>query len=94
MHINNAIEEEEAELSTVTKFATTASDGNKRIAATIFLYFLNKNGLLFKDGLKQIDDNTLYVFYIPKLIIFYLTEIHLFAVATFFKPFSARILLS
>ena len=35
------------------------SDGNKRIAATMFLYFLNKNGLLFKDGLKQIDDNTL-----------------------------------
>ena len=27
------------------------SDGNKRIAATMFLYFLNKNGLLFKDGL-------------------------------------------
>ena len=35
------------------------SDGNKRIAATMFLYFLNKNCLLFKDGLKQIDDNTL-----------------------------------
>ena len=35
------------------------SDGNKRIAATMFLYFLNKNGLLFRDGLKQIDDNTL-----------------------------------
>ena len=35
------------------------SDGNKRIAATMFLYFLNKNGLLFKNGLKQIDDNTL-----------------------------------
>ena len=35
------------------------SDGNKRIAATMFLYFLNKNGLLFKDGIKQIEDNTL-----------------------------------
>ena len=35
------------------------SDGNKRIAATMFLYFLNKNGLLFKNGLKQIEDNTL-----------------------------------
>ncbi|MBO4319228.1 MAG: virulence RhuM family protein [Treponema sp.] len=35
------------------------SDGNKRIAATMFLYFLNKNGLLFKNGIKQIEDNTL-----------------------------------
>ena len=35
------------------------SDGNKRIAATMFLYFLNKNGILFKDGRKQIEDNTL-----------------------------------
>ena len=35
------------------------SDGNKRIAATMFLYFLEKNGLLFKDGCKQIEDNTL-----------------------------------
>ena len=35
------------------------SDGNKRIAATMFLYFLDKNGLLFKDGCKQIEDNTL-----------------------------------
>lgn len=35
------------------------SDGNKRIAAVMFLYFLNKNGLLFKNGLKQIEDNTL-----------------------------------
>lgn len=35
------------------------SDGNKRIAAAMFLYFLNKNGLLFKNGLKQIEDNTL-----------------------------------
>ena len=35
------------------------SDGNKRIAATMFLYFLNKNEMLFKDGVKQIEDNTL-----------------------------------
>ena len=35
------------------------SDGNKRIAATMFLYFLNKNGILFKDGHKQIENNTL-----------------------------------
>lgn len=35
------------------------SDGNKRIAATIFLYFLNKNGVLFRNGGKLIDDHTL-----------------------------------
>lgn len=35
------------------------SDGNKRIAATIFLYFLDKNNLLFKNNTKQIEDNTL-----------------------------------
>lgn len=35
------------------------SDGNKRIAATMFLYFLDKNGVLFKDGEKLIDDHTL-----------------------------------
>lgn len=35
------------------------SDGNKRIAATMFLYFLDKNNVLFKDGEKLIDDHTL-----------------------------------
>lgn len=35
------------------------SDGNKRIAATMFLYFLDKNGILFMDGEKLIDDYTL-----------------------------------
>lgn len=35
------------------------SDGNKRIAATMFLYFLNKNEALFRDGEKTIDDHTL-----------------------------------
>lgn len=34
-------------------------DGNKRIAATMFLYFLDKNGVLFMDGEKLIDDHTL-----------------------------------
>jgi prophage maintenance system killer protein/predicted nucleic acid-binding protein len=34
-------------------------DGNKRIAATIFLYFLDKNGVLFINGEKLIDDHTL-----------------------------------
>lgn len=35
------------------------SDGNKRIAAAIFLYFLDKNGVLFIDGVKLIEDHTL-----------------------------------
>ena len=35
------------------------SDGNKRIAATMFLYFLEKNNALTKNGQKVIDDDTL-----------------------------------
>lgn len=34
-------------------------DGCKRIAASIFLYFLNKNNLLFKNKEKIISDSTL-----------------------------------
>ena len=34
-------------------------DGNKRIAATMFLYFLDKNGVLFAEGRKLIEDHTL-----------------------------------
>ena len=35
-------------------------DGNKRIAATIFLYFLDRNGILYDDeGNKLLDDHTL-----------------------------------
>lgn len=35
------------------------TDGNKRIAAAIFLYFLDKNQSLFEDGQKCIEDHTL-----------------------------------
>ena len=36
------------------------SDGNKRIAAFLFLYFMEKNGILFnEDGTKRIADNAL-----------------------------------
>ena len=34
-------------------------DGNKRIAATVFLYFLDRNDALFVGGRKSIDDSTL-----------------------------------
>ena len=34
-------------------------DGNKRIAATLFIYFLNFYNILYKDNIKVIDNNTL-----------------------------------
>ena len=34
-------------------------DGNKRIAATLFIYFLNYYDILFKNGNRIIDNNTL-----------------------------------
>ncbi len=34
-------------------------DGNKRIAATLFIYFLNYYNILIKDGKQIIDNNTL-----------------------------------
>ncbi len=34
-------------------------DGNKRIAATLFLHFLNRNNALFNGSEKRISDNTL-----------------------------------
>ena len=34
-------------------------DGNKRIAATLFIYFLNFYGILYKEGKQTIDNNTL-----------------------------------
>ena len=35
------------------------TDGNKRIAATLFIYFLNYYNILYKDDRKKIDNNTL-----------------------------------
>ena len=35
------------------------ADGNKRIAATLFIYFLNFYGILYRDGRQTIDNNTL-----------------------------------
>lgn len=34
-------------------------DGNKRIAATLFLYFLDRNGALWKGGAKRVSDSAL-----------------------------------
>lgn len=36
------------------------TDGNKRIAALLFLYFLERNGILYDENMhKRIADNTL-----------------------------------
>ena len=35
------------------------ADGNKRIAATLFIYFLNFYGILYKENIQVIDNNTL-----------------------------------
>ena len=35
-------------------------DGNKRIAASCFLYFMQKNNILYINGKKRIDDDTLF----------------------------------
>ena len=35
------------------------ADGNKRIAATLFIYFLNFYDILYKNGKQIIDNNTL-----------------------------------
>ena len=36
------------------------SDGNKRIAASCFLYFLDKNNMLYKNNISLIDNGTLF----------------------------------
>jgi len=37
----------------------TFIDGNKRIAATLFIYFLDFNNILYKNEKRVIDNNTL-----------------------------------
>lgn len=55
-----SIEEKAANLLYFIVKNHSFSDGNKRIAAFLFLYFLEKNGLLFSEtGEKRIADNAL-----------------------------------
>jgi len=55
-----SIEEKAANLLYFVTKNHSFSDGNKRIAAFLFLYFLEKNGILFdENGNKRIADNTL-----------------------------------
>lgn len=55
-----SVEEKAAMLLYLVVKNHSFSDGNKRIAATLFLWFMNNNGILYrKDGTKRIADNTL-----------------------------------
>lgn len=55
-----SIEEKAANLLYFITKNHSFSDGNKRIAAFLFLYFMERNGILFdENGNKRIADNTL-----------------------------------
>ena len=55
-----SVEEKAAMLLYLVTKNHSFSDGNKRIAATLFLWFLNNNRILYHaDGSKRIPDNTL-----------------------------------
>ena len=55
-----SIEEKAAMLLYLVTKNHSFSDGNKRIAATLFLWFMSGNGILYNpDGSKRIADNTL-----------------------------------
>ena len=54
-----SLEEKAANLLYFVTKNHSFSDGNKRIDATMFLYFLDKNGALFVEGSKRIADFTL-----------------------------------
>lgn len=56
----SSVEEKAAHLLYFIVKNHSFSDGNKRIAAFIFVWFMEKNGLLYKeDGAKRIADNAL-----------------------------------
>lgn len=60
MELYPSVEEKAAMLLYLVVKNHSFSDGNKRIAATLFLWFMNNNGILYrKDGTKRIADNTL-----------------------------------
>lgn len=55
-----SIEEKAAMLLYLVTKNHSFSDGNKRIAAMLFLWFMERNGILYRnDGSKRIADNTL-----------------------------------
>ena len=54
-----SLEEKAANLLYIVTKNHSFYDGNKRIAATMFLYFLDKNAALFIDGKQRIDNMAL-----------------------------------
>lgn len=59
MDVYPTVEEKAANLLYFITKNHAFSDGNKRIAAAVFLYFLEKNGLLTRHGRKTISNHTL-----------------------------------
>ena len=59
IEIYESLEEKAANLLYFVTKNHSFFDGNKRIAATMFLYFLDKNEALLIDGEKKIEDATL-----------------------------------
>ena len=57
--VYSTIEEKAANLLYLTVKNHAFIDGNKRIAATIFIYFLQVNEILYKENKQVIDNNTL-----------------------------------
>ena len=57
--VYSTIEEKAANLLYLTVKNHAFIDGNKRIAATIFIYFLQANGILYNEDKPIIDNNTL-----------------------------------
>lgn len=57
--VYNSIEEKGANFLYLIVKNHVFTDGNKRIAATLFIYFLNFYNILYKNGIKTIDNNTL-----------------------------------
>lgn len=65
-HIANAKREELYDVPVVAKFATTATDGNTRSCAALFVTFLaNNNALLNKAGSPRISNNALVALTLP-----------------------------
>lgn len=57
--IYNSIEEKASNFLYLIVKNHVFIDGNKRIAATLFIYFLNYYGILYKNDKQVIDNNTL-----------------------------------
>lgn len=58
-YVYDSVEEKCANLLYMVVKNHVFIDGNKRIAATLFIYFLNSYNLLYKDDKQVIDNNTL-----------------------------------